>query len=97
METKEKNFEADIEAYLLTKGGYRKGDMKTYDKARAIDMPVLVEFISKTQPKMWKRYQNIYGDNAEGQLYKTFQNDVFLFVESAVNSAVHLGAELSHV
>ncbi len=76
METKEKNFEADIEAFLLTKGGYRKGDMKTYDKAKAIDMPVLVEFISKTQPKMWKRYQNIYGDNAESQLYKTFQNDV---------------------
>jgi len=76
METKEKNFEADIEAYLLNEGGYRKGNMQTYDKVKAIDMPVLVEFISKTQPKMWKRYQNIYGDKAEGQLYKTFQNDV---------------------
>lgn len=79
METKEKNFEADIEAFMLTAGGYRKGDMKTYDKEKAIDMPVLIEFISKTQPKMWKRYLNIYGDKAENQLYKTFQNDVVSF------------------
>ena len=47
METKEKNFENDIEAYLLSHG-YRKGTMATYDKQRAIDMPVLVEFIQAT-------------------------------------------------
>lgn len=38
---KEKNFEADIERYLITKGGYIKGNQDTYDKDRAIDMPVL--------------------------------------------------------
>lgn len=75
METKEKNFENDIEAYLLSHG-YRKGSMATYDKARAIDMPVLVEFIQATQPKMWQRYQNIYGDKAEKQLYTVFQQNV---------------------
>ncbi len=75
METKEKNFENDIEAYLLSHG-YRKGSMATYDKARAIDMPVLVEFIQTTQPKMWQRYQNVYGDKAEKQLYTIFQQNV---------------------
>lgn len=75
METKEKNFENDIEAYLLSHG-YRKGTMATYDKARAIDMPVLVEFIQATQPKMWQRYQNVYGDRAEKQLYTIFQQNV---------------------
>lgn len=75
METKEKNFENDIEAYLLSHG-YRKGTMATYDKARAIDMPVLVEFIQATQPKMWQRYQNVYGDKAEKQLYTIFQQNV---------------------
>ena len=75
METKEKNFENDIEAYLLSHG-YRKGSMATYDKARAIDMPVLVEFIQTTQPKMWQRYQNVYGDKAEKQLYTVFQLNV---------------------
>ena len=75
METKEKNFENDIEAYLLSHG-YRKGSMATYNKARAIDMPVLVEFIQATQPKMWQRYQNVYGDKAEKQLYTIFQQNV---------------------
>ena len=75
METKEKNFENDIEARLLAQG-YRKGSMATYDKARAIDMPVLVEFIQNTQPKMWQRYINVYGDKAEKQLYTIFQQNV---------------------
>lgn len=76
MNTREKNFEQDIEAYLLSDGGYVKGSMDTYDKKRAIDMPVLIRFIETTQPKQWARYQNIYGANAETQLYKMFQHDV---------------------
>ncbi len=32
---KEKNFEADIEHYLLNEGGYVKGDQSTYDKKQA--------------------------------------------------------------
>ncbi len=76
METKEKNFEQDIEQYLLSEGGYVKGTMATYDKKRAIDMPVLIQFIETTQPKQWAKYKNIYGENAEHQLYKMFQNNV---------------------
>ena len=52
METKEKNFESDIESYLLSHG-YVKGNQDTYDKVKAIDMSVLVSFIEKTQPKVW--------------------------------------------
>lgn len=73
---KEKNFEADIERYLITEGGYIKGNLDTYDKERAIDMPVLISFIEKTQPKQWKRYVTKYGDKAERQLYRVFQDDV---------------------
>lgn len=76
METKEKNFEADIEAYLLEKGGYVKGNQDTYDKTRAIDMPVLISFIEATQPKVWQRYKNVYGDKSERQLYQIFQQNV---------------------
>lgn len=75
METKEKNFENDIEAYLLA-NGYVKGNQATYDKAKAIDMPVLVQFIEATQPKMWQRYVNVYGEKAEIQLYTIFQQNV---------------------
>ena len=76
METKEKNLEQDIESYLLSEGGYVKGTMATYDKKRAIDMPVLIKFIEATQPKQWERYKNLYGDQAEHQLYKMFQAGV---------------------
>ena len=75
MQTKEKNFENDIEAYLLS-NGYVKGNQSTYDKSKAIDMPVLISFIQATQPKMWQRYQNVYGDKAEKQLYTIFQQNV---------------------
>ena len=75
METKEKNFENDIEAYLLSHG-YVKGNQATYDKTKAIDMPVLVQFIQATQPKMWQRYVNVYGEKAEKQLYTIFQQNV---------------------
>ena len=75
METKEKNFENDIEAYLLS-NGYVKGNQSTYDKSKAIDMPVLISFIQATQPKMWQRYQNVYGEKAEKQLYTIFQQNV---------------------
>ena len=44
METKEKNFENDIESYLLSHG-YVKGDQATYDKSKAIiaESPILNE------------------------------------------------------
>ena len=75
METKEKNLENDIEAYLLS-NGYVKGNQSTYDKNKAIDMPVLISFIQATQPKMWQRYVNVYGEKAEKQLYTIFQQNV---------------------
>ena len=76
MKDSEKQFESDIEAYLLNEGGYIKGDQKTYDKAKAIDMATLISFIAQTQPKTWQRYQNVYGERAEKQLYTIFQQNV---------------------
>ena len=76
MDTTEKRFENDIEMFLLTQGGYAKGNQDTYNKEKAIDMPVLISFIEKTQSKVWQRYVNVYGEKAESQLYKVFQADV---------------------
>lgn len=84
METKEINFEQDIEAYLLEQGGYVKGNQATYDRAKAIDMPVLISFIEKTQPKVWQRYKNVYGEQSERQLYTIFQQNV------ADNGLIHV-------
>lgn len=73
---KEKAFEADIEHYLITEGGYVKGNQDTYDKDKAIDMETLVRFISATQPKEWEKYVRKYGESARGQFYKTLQQDI---------------------
>ena len=72
----ERNFEADIERWLLEKGGYTKGNQKTYDKERAIDLTTLIAFLATTQPKAWDRYVRKYGDKAENRLYQVFQENV---------------------
>ena len=73
---KERNFEADIEQWLLEEGGYTKGDLRTYDRERAIDMATLTAFLAMTQPKPWERYVRKYGDKAESRLYQVFQENV---------------------
>ena len=73
---KERNFEADIEWWLLEKGGYIKGNQKTYDKERAIDLATLTTFLDATQHKQWERYVRKYGDKAESRLYQVFQENV---------------------
>lgn len=78
MEVKEKRFEQDIETWLLTNGGYTKGDLSTYDRKKAVDIPKLIEFIKETQPKQWDRYVNMYKDEAEKKLYKRFNEEVEL-------------------
>lgn len=73
---KEKCLEADIERYLLTEGGYTKGNQATYDKEKALDLNTLIAFISDSQPKEWEKFVRKYGDKAKTQLYKTMQADI---------------------
>ena len=77
MDTTEKRFEQDIETYLLSEeGGHIKGSMANYDKSKAIDLLLLKNFIINTQPKTWERFCNLYGANADKQLYKRFDEEV---------------------
>ena len=56
-ETKEKNFEADIESYFISEaGGYTKGNA-IYDPSCALFKETFIEFIKKTQPKAWKKFE----------------------------------------
>lgn len=73
-ETKEKNFEADIESFFISKaGGYKKGDA-IYDPSCALFKETFIEFIKKTQPKAWKKFEFAYGNNTEKK-FVTFFND----------------------
>ena len=53
----EKRFESDIEAAMLSAaGGYVKGK-DTYDARAGLYVATLIEFIRKTQPREWTRFE----------------------------------------
>ena len=57
-EITEKRFESDIEASFLSPvGGYVKGT-DTYDPKLGLYVNTLIDFIRKTQPKEWARFEN---------------------------------------
>lgn len=75
-DAKEKRFEQDIEEYLITKGGYTKGDPTKFNRQSGLDERTFVEFIKTSQPKLWQRYQGIYGDASEKQIIERFCREV---------------------
>lgn len=75
-ELKERNFEADIENYLITQGGYTKGNPESLDRATALDKQTFLTFIKTTQPQKWEKHCKNYPTNPEKALLKRFQNEV---------------------
>ena len=73
---KERDFEAYIEHWLTTEGGYTKGNQATYDKERAIDLKTLVKFLRLTQEKKWVLYEKKYGAQVEERLYNVLQDKI---------------------
>ena len=107
MDTSEKRFERDIEAFLISnKGGYEQFNgqdadgnwvhNRQHDVARCIYLDVLCEFIAKTQPKEWAKYVKYYGDNAPMKLYnrleQTITNEGLIHVLR--NGIVDMGVKL---
>ena len=43
-DVKEKRFEQDIEDYLITQGGYIKGNPKNFDRKLALDKETFISF-----------------------------------------------------
>lgn len=75
-ELKERNFEADIEKYLITQGGYTKGNPDSLDRATALDKQTFITFIKTTQPQKWEKHCKNYPTNPEEALLKRFQKEV---------------------
>lgn len=58
MITTEKRFEEDIESFLVSaEGGYTK-TTDTYDAGLGLYVNTLINFVQRTQPKEWKRFEN---------------------------------------
>lgn len=73
---KEKRFEQDIEEYLLTQGGYLKGNPKKFDRKLALDTETFLSFLKTSQSKAWERYEKIYGTDSEKQVVDRFCREV---------------------
>lgn len=75
-DVKEKRFEEDIEEYLITSGGYGKGDPSVFDRRLAMDQGTFVSFIKESQPAQWQRYEKIYGADSEKKIVERFNREV---------------------
>lgn len=75
-DVKEKRFEQDIEEYLITKGGYVKGNPAAFNRESGLDEGTFISFVKNSQPKLWERYVAIYGDASEKQLIDRFTREV---------------------
>ena len=81
----EKRFEHDIEEYLLGHGyeqfSYQDENgnwvyKHSFDASKCLYLDVLIDFISKTQPKEWKTYTKYYGAQAPEKLYKRLDAEI---------------------
>ena len=57
-------FETAIEDYLVTKGGYVKGDPEQFDRERGLFPRDALAFIRNTQPKEWAYLEKLQKDKA---------------------------------
>ena len=64
----EQAFEAFIEQWLITAGGYRKGDRDAFDPGRGLFVRDALAFIKKSQPGEWAYLEGIQKDKAEATL-----------------------------
>ena len=77
MAENEKQFEANIEQYLISPaGGFTKATDAGYDPAMALDIYTLVEFVKTTQPIMWQRFEKQCNSDSYKKFYKAFEDAV---------------------
>ena len=75
----EKNFEADIEAWLTSAaGGWTKATDAGYRATieKALDLDTLVDFVQRTQPKAWSRFVKQTNGDPKQRFFKRFEDVV---------------------
>jgi len=81
MAENEKQFEENIEAFLISSaGGYKKADDSGYcspeSAGMALDINTLVAFIKTTQPVSWQRFEKQCNSDPKRKFYQAFENAV---------------------
>ena len=76
MDTTEKRFESDIESFLISaQGGYTK-TKDTYDKKECLYVDTLINFVKRTQPKEWARFEKSCNGEPTKKFCDAFDNAV---------------------
>ena len=79
MAENEKQFESNIEAFLISRdGGYEKATDAGYTSSSgmALDIHTLVGFVKATQPIMWQRFEKQCNSDPYKKFYKCFEDAV---------------------
>ena len=77
MAENEKQFEANIEEYLISSaGGFTKANDACYDPKMALDIHTLVDFVKTTQLIMWQRFEKQCNSDPYKKFYKCFEDAV---------------------
>ena len=79
MAENEKQFESNIEAFLISPaGGYEKATDAGYTSSSgmALDIHILVGFVKATQPIMWQRFEKQCNSDPYKKFYKCFEDAV---------------------
>lgn len=79
MAENEKQFESNIEAFLISPaGGYKKSTDAGYtlSSGMALDIQILVGFVKATQPVMWQRFEKQCNSDPYRKFYKCFEDAV---------------------
>lgn len=80
----EKQFEADIEAWLISaEGGWTKARDTGYrapeSAGMALDIGTLTDFVKRTQPKHWQRFLKQTMGDPETEFYNRFEDAVTMY------------------
>ena len=74
MDTSEKRFELDIEAWFLSPEGGYTSCRDTYDPKLGVYKDTLLGFIKDSQPKAWQRFANMNAVDPEKKFCLAFNN-----------------------
>jgi type I restriction enzyme R subunit len=64
----ERKFEGAIEAFLLERGGYARGDPRTFDRALGLVPGEALAFVQATQPDAWRELAQRHGGEQASQV-----------------------------
>src|SRR5258708_6750796 len=75
-QTTERAFETYVEEILLTRGGWKRGDLAEWDKERALFPPQVVAFLRETQPKLWAEREGLDAAGLEALVLATLVKEL---------------------